>query len=102
LIEKLAMYIREEGDEFILVRNVRGADGNPTEAVLAGLGQDPELNLFIAAEQGRRSAPELWEGVQDFHLLQALENFKRRTGSFRPALVLVDGKQPDPKPDDPE
>jgi hypothetical protein len=102
MIERPAMYIRQEGDEFILVRSVRGPDGNPAEAVLAGLGQDPELNLFFAAEQGRRSAPDLWEGVNDFDLLQAFENFKRRMGSSRPALLLVDGKQPSPVPDDPE
>ena len=96
------MYIRQQGDEFILVRNVRGPDGAPEEALLARLGEDPEINLFFAAQQGRRAQPELWEGVHDFHLLQALENFKRRIGSSKPALVVVDGRRPVPRSGDPE
>jgi hypothetical protein len=88
------MYIRFEGGECVLIRTIRGEDGEPVETVLAGLGEDPELNLFLAAEQGRRSEPEKWEGVENFHLLQALENFKRRLGGYKPALVAVDGKLP--------
>ncbi len=94
------MYIRSDGDEHILVKNVQGIDGAPTETVLANLGTDPELNLFFAAQQSRREHPELWEGVSDYHLLQALENFKRRIGGMKPALVCVDGKaEPDEKGD---
>jgi hypothetical protein len=86
------MYIRLDGDDHLLVRTVQGIDGAPEEAVLANLGQDPELNLFIEAENGRRDNPEAWEGVSDFHLLQALENFKRRLGSYKPALVMIKGR----------
>ena len=85
------MYIRLEGNEHLLVRTVSGPKDQPVEVVIARLGADPELNLFLAAERGRREQPELWEGVQDFHLLQALENFKRRIGHFKPALVAVKG-----------
>lgn len=83
------MYIKLEQDEHILVRTVKGPDNLPREIVLARLGQDPELNLFLSAETGRREQPERWEGVEDFHLLQALENFKRRQGRLKPALVSV-------------
>ncbi|MBI5249016.1 MAG: hypothetical protein HY912_05930 [Desulfomonile tiedjei] len=86
------MYIRLDGDDHILVRTMRGTDGAPKEVVLANLGQDPELNLFLGAEQGRRENPAVWEDVSDFHLLQALENYKRRLGSYRPALVTIKGK----------
>ncbi len=85
------MYIRLEGNEHLLVRTIQGPKDEPAEVVIARLGTDPELNLFLAAERGRREQPELWEGVQDFHLLQALENFKRRIGRFKPALVAVKG-----------
>jgi hypothetical protein len=85
------MYIRLEGDEHLLIRTVRGPEDEPAETVIARLGADPELNLFFAAERGRREHPELWEGVRDFDLLQALENFKRRMGRFKPALVAVKG-----------
>jgi hypothetical protein len=88
------MYIRREGDEHLLARTIEGPDGNPQEVILARLGTDPELNLFFSSERGRREEPELWEGVNDFHLLQALENFKRRQGHCRPALVAIDGKAP--------
>lgn len=87
------MYIRVENNEHLLIRTMPGADGLPREVVLANLGQDAELNLFITAESERRSRPELWEGVSDFHLLQALENYKRRMGGFKPALVGVKGNR---------
>ncbi|MBI5569972.1 MAG: hypothetical protein HY914_08515 [Desulfomonile tiedjei] len=86
------MYIRQEGGEHLLARTIEGPDGNPQEVVLARLGTDPELNLFFSSEQGRREEPELWDGINDFHLLQALENFKRRQGHCRPALVALQGK----------
>ncbi len=89
------MYIRLEGENHLLVRTVRTAEQGVREVVLADLGIDPELNLFTSAEQGRRKEPELWDGVTDFHLLQALENYKRRLGNYRPALVVIQGKQPD-------
>ncbi|MEW6532679.1 MAG: hypothetical protein AB1473_17745 [Thermodesulfobacteriota bacterium] len=85
------MYIRLEGNEYVLVRTVQGLDGSPRELILAGLGQDPELNLFVAAEMGRRKNSDLWEGVRDFDLLQALENFKRRLGRSKAALVTING-----------
>lgn len=85
------MYIRLDGDECLLARTTRGAGGLPREVVLARLGADPEINLFFAAQQGRREHPELWEGVTDLHLLQALENYKRRMRQMRPALVCVKG-----------
>lgn len=94
------MYIRLAGDDHLLVKTVKGPDAAPKEVVLASLGQDPELNLFFAAEQGRRDHPELWEDVSDFHLLQALENFKRRMGSLKPALVLIKGKEQNRKQED--
>jgi hypothetical protein len=86
------VYIRLEGPEHLLVRTVRGSDGLPQELIMAKLGSDPELNLFFSAERGRREQPGLWEGVTDFHLLQALENYKRRLGHLKPALVAVAGK----------
>ncbi len=86
------MYIRLEGLEHLLVKTVQGPDGLPQELILAKLGPDPELNLFFSAERGRRERPALWEGVTDFHLLQALENYKRRLGRLKPALVAVIGK----------
>lgn len=85
------MYIKLQDDEYVLVRIFPGSDGPPREVVLARLGQDPELNLFLTARQGREQAPELWEGIDDYHLLQALETFKRRIGGFKPALVAVQG-----------
>lgn len=88
------MYIKVEQDEHILVRTVKGPDDRPREIVLARLGQDPELNLFLSAETGRREQPERWDGVEDFHLLQALENFKRRQGRMKPALVSVNVQRP--------
>jgi hypothetical protein len=88
------MYIRHEGDEHLLARTREGPDGNPQEVILARLGTDPELNLFFSSERGRREEPELWDGVNDLDLLQALENFKRRLGHYRPALVAVHGKAP--------
>ncbi len=87
------MYIRLEGDEHLLVRTVKGDGGIPREVVLARLGPDPELNLFLSAQVERRKHPELWEGVEDYHLLQALETFKRRIGRQKPALVVIDGKK---------
>jgi len=93
------MYIRLEGNRHLLIRQVKGSGEEPKEVILADLGEDPEINLFSAAEQGRRNAPELWEGITDFHLLQAFETYKRRIGNFRPALVMVKGKA---KPDDKE
>ncbi|MCA1962302.1 MAG: hypothetical protein LDL33_16115 [Desulfomonile sp.] len=90
------MYIRSNGDEFVLVRTIAGTDGHPREVVLCSLGQDPELNLYFAIERGRHENPELWEGVEDFHALQALENHKRRMGGFKPSLVVFRGrKEPD-------
>ena len=86
------MYIRLEGPEHLLVKTVRGSDGLPQELIMTKLGSDPELNLFFSAERGRRERPGLWEGVTDFHLLQALENYKRRLGHLKPALVAVTGK----------
>jgi hypothetical protein len=86
------VYIRLEGPEHLLVKTVRGSDGLPQEMILAKLGSDPELNLFFSAERGRRERPGLWEGVTDLHLLQALENYKRRLGRLKPALVAVTGK----------
>jgi hypothetical protein len=94
------VYIRLEGNDHILVKTERGPDGVPREVVLGDLGQDPELNLFFAAEQGRRKNPELWEGVNDFQLLQALQNYKRRLGNYRPALVAVPGKRADSEGDE--
>jgi hypothetical protein len=88
------MYIRLEGDEHILAKTGKGPDGKPQEFVLANLGSDPEINLFLAAERGRREHPELWEGVGDFHVLQALENYKRRIGNLKPALVTIQGRAP--------
>jgi hypothetical protein len=96
------MYIKLQDDEYVLVRSFPGSDGPPREVVLARLGQDPELNLFVTARQGRLEAPELWEGVHDYHLLQALENFKRRIGGFKPALVAVKGGKPFPGNEDSE
>jgi hypothetical protein len=96
------MYIRLAGDEHLLVRTVKGPNAAPKEVVLASLGQDPELNLFLAAEQGRRDHPELWEDVSDFHLLHALENYKRRMGSLKPALVVIKGKGESGEPEDTE
>jgi len=87
------MYIKKLDSELALVRTRPGADGEPEEVLLALLGQDPELNLFVAAQLGRLRNPELWEGIHDFHLLQALENYKRRIGGFRPALVAVKGRK---------
>lgn len=89
------MYIRLDGPEHLLVKTVRGSDGLPQELILARLGSDPELNLFFSAERGRRERPGLWEGVTDFHLLQALENFNRRLGNLKPALVVVTTKYPE-------
>ena len=86
------MYIKYDDGEHVLVRTVRGPDALPREVVLARLGQDPELNLFSSAEEGRERHPELWEDVHDFHVLQALQNYKRKIGNFRPALVSVKGK----------
>ncbi len=88
------MYIRHQGDELLLARTTVGPDGKPQEVILASLGSDPELNLFLASERGRREEPELWEGINDFHLLQALENFKRRLSRCRPSLVAIDGGMP--------
>lgn len=85
------MYIRFHENEYQLVRIFPTPDGPPSEVVLARLGEDPDLNLFIAAGQGRRKHPELWDGVHDYHLLQALENLKRRLGGYKPALVAVQG-----------
>jgi hypothetical protein len=85
------MYIRLEGSDHVLVRTVKGPEDEPAEIVLANLGLDPELNLFSSAQQGRCEHPELWEGVHDYHLLQALENYKRRVGRSKPALVAVQG-----------
>ena len=98
------MYIRLDGDEHVLVRTTAGEEGRPRETVIARLGSDPELNLFFSAEQGRREHPELWSGVSDFHLLQALENYRRRLGQLKPALVALGtrseekhgGKKPEP------
>jgi hypothetical protein len=87
------MYIRLEDDEYVLIRVMADAAGVPHEVVLANLGRDAELNLFLAAEQGRRNNPELWEGVHDFHILQALETHKRRRFGFKPPLVAVKGKK---------
>jgi hypothetical protein len=89
------MYIRLEGENHLLVRTVKTAEQGVREVVLANLGIDPELNLFVSAELGRRKEPELWNGITDFHLLQALENYKRRIGNYRPALVVIQGKPPD-------
>jgi hypothetical protein len=85
------MYIRVEGDEHLLIRTVKGHDGAPQELIIANLGSDPELNLFLTAESGRRDKPDLWEGVEDHHLLLALENFKRRLRHQKPALVPIEG-----------
>lgn len=87
------MYIRLEDDRHLLIRSIKGEDGKPAELLLADLGSDPELNLFGAAEEGRRKHPDRWDGIEDFHVLQALENFKRRIGHYKPALVVVEGKR---------
>ncbi len=92
--EELIMYIRLEGKNHLLVRTVKGPKGHPVELVLADLGRDPELNLFSSAHRGRREHPERWEGVDDFHLLLALENYKRRVGHSKPALMAVQGGAP--------
>ncbi len=97
------MYIRVENGEHVLVQTIEGPDGAPMETILAELGEDPELNLFFAAQAGRRNDPDAWEGVHDFHLLQALENHKRRAGRFKPALVALDGgRDPEDPSDEPE
>jgi hypothetical protein len=83
------LFIKLEGNDHLLIRTIQGSNNLPIGVVLANLGSDPELNLFIAAEIGRRKEPRLWENVSDFHLLQALENFKRRTAGYRPSLVSV-------------
>jgi hypothetical protein len=93
------LFITLEGNDHLLIRRILGSDNLPRDVVLANLGSDPELNLFIAAEIGRRKEPEQWEDVSDFHLLQALENFKRRTSGYRPSLVSVKTSKPE---DDPE
>lgn len=85
------MYIRAEGDTCLLVRTVKGPDGNPQEVTIADLGSDPELNIFFVVQEGRRKDPEKWRDIHDYHALQALENFKRRTSGYKPALVAVDG-----------
>lgn len=87
------MYIKVVNNEHVLVRTLQGSDGTPREVVLANLGPDPELNLFLAARKGRQDNPELWDDVLDYHLLQALETFKRRVGGFKPALVAVNGRR---------
>lgn len=95
------MYIRSEGEELVLVRTVSGPDGQPREAILCSLGRDPELNLYFAMERGRREHPELWEDIEDFHVLQALENYKRRIGGFKPSLMVLRGhREPDPESGD--
>lgn len=88
------MYIRACNGNHILIKNVEIENGESREQVLADLGSDPEINLFFAAEAGRRKDPELWEDVHDFHLLQALETFKRRTAGYKPALVMFSGRKP--------
>lgn len=88
------MYIRLEGNDHLLVRTVKGPDDQPREVVIANLGPDPELNLFASAQQGRRQHPEHWDGVHDYHLLQALQNYKRRLGNYKPALTAVQGGAP--------
>jgi len=95
------MYIRNERGEHLLIRTVKGPDGLPVERILAKLGKDAELNLFPAAEEGRRRDPDLWDDVDDFHLLQALENYKRRIGNCRPVLVAVDGKRTEQEAEEP-
>ena len=92
--EEKGMYIRLEGDDHLLVRTAKGPAGEPAEIILANLGIDPELNLFSSAHQARREHPEHWEGVHDYHLLQALENYKRRVGHSKPALAAVQGGAP--------
>lgn len=87
------MYIRREDDDHLLIRTVQGPDGNPEEEIIGRLGFDPELNLFAVAETGRRGNPEKWRDIDDFHLLQALENFKRRPAGMKPALVAYDGRK---------
>jgi len=88
------MYIRLEGNDHLLVRTLKGPEDRPAEVILANLGPDPELNLFASARQGRSDHPEHWEGVHDYHLLQALENYKRRVGHCRPALTALQGGAP--------
>jgi hypothetical protein len=88
------MYIRLEGNDHLLVRTLKGPGDRPVEVILANLGPDPELNLFSSAEQGRRQHPEHWEGVHDYHVLQALENYKRRVGHCKPALAVLQGGAP--------
>lgn len=90
--EETQMYIKLIDNGHVLIRTFQGPNGRPEEVALASLGRDPELNLFLEAKRGRRKQPELWEGVHDFHLLQALENYKRRVAGFKPALVSVTGK----------
>jgi hypothetical protein len=89
------MFIRDDGDELVLVRTFPGEENRPEEVVLARLGQDAELNLFHAAETGRRTHPEHWRDISDFDVLQALENFKRRIGHMKPALVAIQGGRTD-------
>jgi hypothetical protein len=89
------LFIKLEENEHFLMRTILGPDNLPRDVVLASLGSDPELNLFIAAEIGRRKEPELWKDVPDLHLLQALENFKRRTSGYRPSLLSVKNSRPE-------
>jgi hypothetical protein len=88
------MYIRLEDNRLLLAKTGNDPEGQPVEIVLADLGTDAELNLFLAAELGRRKHPELWEGVTDFDLLQALETYKRRLGKSKPVLVTIQGGAP--------
>lgn len=85
------MYIRVEDDRYVLIRTTAGTGAAPQETILADLGDDPELNIYFAVENGRRDNPNLWEDVNDGQVLHALENFKRRTSGHRPVLGVVKG-----------
>jgi hypothetical protein len=85
------VYIRAQGDGYILVKTVKGPDGKPEEIHLADLGEDPELNLYFVVSEGRRKDPDLWKDIHDYHALQALEIFKRRTSGYKAPLAPVNG-----------
>jgi hypothetical protein len=88
------MYIRLEDDRHLLAKTGKDPQDHTVEIILADLGKDAESNLFSAAEVGRRKCPDLWEGVTDYHILQAWETFKRRLGHFKPVLVALQGGAP--------
>jgi hypothetical protein len=89
--------IVKEGDDHILVKSIPGTDGKPRHTRLANLGADPELNLYFVIQEQRRKDPETWKGIHDFHVLQALETFKRRNSGHKPPLVAFQGGKREPE-----